>query len=370
MSSNPTQTTSSISSSPYSLNHDASTPQIKRKRNRTFFTSSSPKTATNASQSHSSSSCKSVRAFGKKKWCYCTLCHGKAVSKSTYYRHNPEAEENDDSAEKTQIHLFDNQEEDADAIAARRNLSLHFNDPGMDVADKIAEVMTEEAHIMLNLLDDSVLLHSDSQNIDNYGMNEEWKDGKDLYDDEKQSIGSQQHELLEEENQRSSVKRGRPCNPPLPLDNCLYDGTSLVLRDALALLFSFQAKHKLTQAAMEDLHEMLKNKILPSVNLLPIYRHARETKLIDNNETVFDICVKDCIAFNGQYESAEVCPVCKEARYQEAKPKKICVETGRKLCERCNKSYSMTDDCLICIECGATLYQRRVARKVISCFGV
>lgn len=74
------------------------------------------------------------------------------------------------------------------------------------------------------------------------------------------------------------VVRGRPKLPPLPLESLVYDGARYSLQKCLTKLLHFQSDHKLSQASMHDLYELLQ-KLLPKHNLVPSYRRARQAML-------------------------------------------------------------------------------------------
>ena len=108
----------------------------------------------------------------------------------------------------------------------------------------------------------------------------------------------------------------------IPHPEQLFDGSSLSVISALAILFSwFSACPGITKEAFGRLLFILHEFLLPSNNSLPAsYADALALirGLLSPTED-YHCCINDCIVYRGEYKSLTQCPQCREPRYQSGK---------------------------------------------------
>ncbi|CAM6082121.1 unnamed protein product [Calypogeia fissa] len=97
----------------------------------------------------------------------------------------------------------------------------------------------------------------------------------------------------------------------------IYEGSRLSRLSAIMLLLNLQQRHGASIVFLDDLFQLLHDRVLPEGNNLPSsWKEAKKVlKGIGLNYQVIHACVNDCILFRGEHENAIVCPICQESRY-------------------------------------------------------
>jgi hypothetical protein len=130
--------------------------------------------------------------------------------------------------------------------------------------------------------------------------------------------------------------RGRP-KAVIELSKALFEGSACTVVQGIELLLQLQARHKLTDALMADLFDVIRM-LLPASNNLITYAVAKRVilELSAAKLEFIDSCVNSCVLFcnadrrfdrdgKRQFGALAACPVCNEARCANDKPRKVCL---------------------------------------------
>jgi hypothetical protein len=103
----------------------------------------------------------------------------------------------------------------------------------------------------------------------------------------------------------------------------LYNGCSLSSLSSTLLLYNLKVVHGWSEASLNELLFLLKNKILPSNNYLPCSTYEAKKKIQEMGLQYDNIhaCPNDCILYRGDNATLEKCPICKERRWKKENSK-------------------------------------------------
>ncbi len=130
--------------------------------------------------------------------------------------------------------------------------------------------------------------------------------------------------------------RGRP-KSVIELSKALFEGSQCSLVQGIELLLQLQTRHKLSDAAMGELFDVLRL-LLPNSNLVTFAVAKRVILDLGSAQLQFvDCCVNDCVLFRNadlrfdaakqrQFATLQACPVCKEQRLEKGKARKVALD--------------------------------------------
>ncbi len=155
----------------------------------------------------------------------------------------------------------------------------------------------------------------------------------DAAEDSEAAVGVDGTDDSADEEDGAAKPVGRP-KSIIELSKALFEGADCSVVQGIELLLQLQARHKLTDAAMAELFDVL-NLLLPKSNLVT-YAVAKRVMLdLGAAKLEFvDCCVNDCVLFRNadlrfdelkarQCADLDACPLCNEPRSVKGKARKV-----------------------------------------------